>query len=306
MRFSTAALAALVATTTSAVAMDDAAWKTDYQVIKFGILSGENEKDRIARYTPFEEYLEAELGVEVEIFTAGNYDGVIQAIAADQIEFAFFGSSSYAAAYTATEGKVEPLVSRIRQDGSTGYYSVVVTRCEDGYSSIQDLEGKVLAFADPDSTSGYAVPYFNIAKEVDPKTFFSAIPFSGSHEAGVAGVAQGTFDAAATWQNNAVDGRWQRMIEKEMITEGQICPIWESPEITSGPFTARANIPDELKAVMKDLVMNIPTKNPEAFATMTGSVEGDPNPQTGWIEVDHSRYQWIVDMRDWLKSQRRS
>ncbi|MEO1471848.1 MAG: phosphonate ABC transporter substrate-binding protein [Pseudomonadota bacterium] len=303
MRFIIAAIAALVAS--QAVAADEPAWKKDYQVIKFGILSGENEKDRIARYTPFEAYLERELGVEVEIFTAGNYDGVIQAIAADQIEFAFFGSSSYAAAYTATDGKVEPLVSRVRKDGSTGYYSVVVTRCEDGYKELSDLEGKVLAFADPDSTSGYAVPYFNIAQEVDPKSFFSAIPFSGSHEAGVAGVSQGTFDAAATWQNNEVDGRWQRMIAKGMIEEGEICPIWQSPEITSGPFTARANIPDGLKATMKQLLLDIPEADPAAFRAMTGEVEDTPNPQVGWFEVDHSRYQWIVDMRDWLKRQRR-
>lgn len=297
----TTALVALTAT--AAVAAD---WKQDYAVIKFGILSGENEKDRIARYTPFEKYLEKELGVEVEIFTAGNYDGVIQAIAADQIEFAFFGSSSYAAAYTGTDGKVEPLISRQRKDGSTGYYSVVVTRCEDGYKSIQDLEGKVMAFADPDSTSGYAVPYFNIAKEVDPKTFFSAIPFSGSHEAGVAGVAQGTFDAAATWQNNDVEGRWQRMVDKGMIEQGVICPIWESPEITSGPFTARKNLPQELKDAMKAAVMSVQDKDEEAFKMMTGWKAEDPNPQTGWIEVDHERYQWIVDMRDWLKKQRRS
>ncbi|GAA6180465.1 phosphonate ABC transporter substrate-binding protein [Shimia sp. NS0008-38b] len=298
------ATTALIALTATVAAADD--WKKDYAVIKFGILSGENEKDRVARYTPFEEYLEKELGVEVEIFTAGNYDGVIQAIGADQIEFAFFGSSSYAAAYTGTDGKVEPLVSRLRKDGSTGYYSVLVTRCEDGYKQITDLEGKVVAFADPDSTSGYAVPYFNIAKEVDPKTFFSAIPFSGSHEAGVAGVVQGTFDAAATWQNNDVDGRWQRMIDKGMIEEGVICPIWESPEITSGPFTARANLPQELKDAVKQAVMTVQDKDEEAFKAMTGFKEEDPNPQTGWIEVNHERYQWIVDMRDWLKKQRRS
>lgn len=298
------ATTALVALTASVAAADD--WKKDYAVIKFGILSGENEKDRIARYTPFEVYLEKELGVEVEIFTAGNYDGVIQAIGADQIEFAFFGSSSYAAAYTGTDGKVEPLVSRLRKDGSTGYYSVVVTRCEDGYKSIQDLEGKVLAFADPDSTSGYAVPYFNIAQEVDPKTFFSAIPFSGSHEAGVSGVAQGTFDAAATWQNNEVEGRWQRMVDKGMIEAGMICPIWESPEITSGPFTARANLPQELKDAVKEAVMTVQDKDEAAFKAMTGWKAEDPNPQVGWIEVNHERYQWIVDMRDWLKKQRRS
>ena len=135
-------------------------WKDQYKTVKFGILSGENEKDRIARYTPFEKYLENTLGVEVEIFTAGSYDGVIQAIAADQIEFAFFGSSSYAAAYTETNGGVVPLVSRLQKDGSTGYYSVVTVRCDSGIEKLEDLKGKTLAFADPDSTSGYAVSLF--------------------------------------------------------------------------------------------------------------------------------------------------
>ncbi|MEM9474251.1 MAG: phosphonate ABC transporter substrate-binding protein [Pseudomonadota bacterium] len=299
MRFlTTTALVALTAT--GAMAAD---WKEDYQVLKFGILSGENEKDRIARYTPFEEYLEAELGVEVEIFTAGNYDGVIQAIAADQIEFAFFGSSSYAAAYTETEGGVEPLLSRLQNDGSTGYYSILVTRCDSGLEDLASLEGKVLAFADPDSTSGYAVPYFNLAKEVDPNSYFEATPFSGSHEAGVQGVVNGTFDAAATYMTNETNGIIPRMITKGMIEEGVACPIWQSPEITSGPFTARANLPQGLKDAMKAAVMEIPEKNAEAFVEMTG---GADSTQKGWIEVDHSRYQWIVDMREWLKNERRN
>lgn len=296
--FVTTAVAGLLATS---VIADD--WKQDYQVIKFGILSGENEKDRIARYTPFEEYLERELGVEVEIFTAGAYDGVIQALGADQIEFAFLGSSSYAAAYTATDGGVVPLVSRLQNDGSTGYYSVVVTRCDSGLNDLASLEGKVLAFADPDSTSGYAVPYFNIAKEVDPKTYFSAIPFSGSHEAGVAGVVQGTFDAAATYMTNETSGVIPRMVEKGMIAEGEACPIWKSPEITSGPLTARSNLPQGLIEAMRTAVMEVPEKDPAAFKEMSG---GDTSTQKGWITVDKERYQWIVDMRAWLKKQRRS
>ncbi|MEO1292042.1 MAG: phosphonate ABC transporter substrate-binding protein [Pseudomonadota bacterium] len=294
----TTALVALTAT--AAIAADD--WKSDYQVVKFGILSGENEKDRIARYTPFEEYLEAELGIEVEIFTAGNYDGVIQAIAADQIEFAFFGSSSYAAAYTETNAGVEPLLSRLQNDGSTGYYSIIVTRCDSGLNDLASLEGKVLAFADPDSTSGYAVPYFNLAKEVDPKAYFSAIPFSGSHESGVQGVVNGTFDAAATYMTNETNGIIPRMITKGMIEEGVACPIWQSPEITSGPFTARANLPQGLKDAMKQAVLDIVEKDNEAFVEMTG---GADSTQKGWIEVDHSRYEWIVDMREWLKKERR-
>ena len=299
-----AATAMALCLATSAIAAD---WKQDYQVIKFGILSGENEQDRIARWTPFTEYMEKELGVEVEIFTAGNYDGVIQAMAADQIEFARFGSSSYAAAYTETNGGVVPFLTPQKEDGTSGYFSVVVVRCDSGYASLDDLKGKVHAFADPDSTSGYAVPYYNMVNVagIDPKTHFAAIPFSGSHEAGVQGVMQGTFDSAATWQNNDVDGRWQRMIQKGMIKEGEICPIWESPEITSGPFTARANLPQELIDDVRDAIETLPTKDVEAFRKLQNWTADNKNNVIGYQRVDHARYQWIVDMRDWLKKQRR-
>lgn len=286
---------------TGAVAQE---WKESYKVLRFGVLSGENEKDRIARYTAFETYLEKELGVEIEIFTAGSYDGVIQALAADQIEFAFLGSSSYAAAYTETNGGVVPLVTKQQQDGSTGYYSIIVVRCDSDYETLDDLRGKVLAFADPDSTSGYAVPFFNLVKQgYDPQTHFSAVPFSGAHESGVLGVVNGQYDAAATYQNNEVNGIPQRMVAKGMIEEGAVCPIWQSPEITSGPFTARANLPEALIEDMKKAVLAVPEKDPEAFRQMDG---GETSTGRGYVEVDHPRYEWIIEMRDWLKQQRRS
>jgi phosphonate transport system substrate-binding protein len=282
-------------------------WKTDYAVVKFGILSGENEQDRIQRYTPLEEYLQETLGVEVEIFTAGNYDGVIQALAAGQIEFAFLGSSAYAAAYTATDGNVIPLLTTQNRSGRTGYFSTIVTRCDSGIASIEDLAGKTLAFADPDSTSGYAVPYYNLVQEgYEPTTYFAAIPFSGSHEAGVAGVANGTFDAAATYEDTELNGIYQNMEKKGMIDADVVCKIWTSPEITSGPLTARADLPEGLITAMTDAVEAFPAANPEGFALVTGFDPADEDPTVGYYRVDHERYQWIVDMREWLRQQRRS
>lgn len=279
-------------------------WKNDYKVVKFGILSGENESDRVSRYTPFKDYLKRTVGVDVEIFTAGNYDGVIQALAANQIEFAFLGSSAYAAAYTESEGGMIPLLTQVQQDGSTGYFSVIAVRCDSPYKKIEDLKGKTLAFADPDSTSGYNVPYYNLDKQgFKPSEFFGATPFSGSHEAGVAGVANGQFDAAATYINNEINGIPQRMEAKGMIQKGEICWIWQSPEITSGPFAARANLPEGLITAMKDAVKNVPTADPVAFKEMSGA---EKSTAKGYVEVGHDRYQWIIDMRDWFKKQRRS
>jgi phosphonate transport system substrate-binding protein len=298
----TALTAAVLLAASAQIAAADDAWKSEIKELRFGVLSGENEKDRITRYSGFEAYLEKSLGVPVEIYTASSYDGVIQALAADQIEFAFLGSSAYAAAWKETNGGVEPLVSRLQSDGSTGYYSVVAVRCDSGYEKLEDLQGKTLAFADPDSTSGYAVPYFNLLKQgYNPETYFGATPFSGSHETGVLGVVNGQFDAAATYVTNDVYGVPQRMVEKGMIKAGEVCWIWKSPEITSGPFTARKNLPDQLKTTMQKLVMEIPEKNPDAFLSMTG----DPK-QVGWIEVDHERYAWIVEMRDEIRKIRRN
>lgn len=304
MRFITAtALAALVA----APALAEG-WKDDYQVLKFGILSGENEKDRLQRNEPLRAFLENELGVEVEIFTAGNYDGVIQAIAANQIEIGRFGSSSYAAAYTATDGGVVPTLTTLKKDGTTGYYSIVVTRCDSGIKNLEDAAGKVHAFADPDSTSGYAVPYFNMVngEGFKPEDHFGSVTFSGSHEAGVSGVYNGTFDTAATYMNNPENSVYTRMENKGMIEPGQICTIWESPEITSGPWTFRKNLPEALIEDVTAAIEAFPEADPEGYKMYSSFDPDDANPSVGFQRVDHDRYQWIVDMRAWIRDQRRS
>lgn len=304
MRFITAAaLAALVATPALAEG-----WKDQYQVLKFGVLSGENEKDRIARYTPLEEFLENELGIQVEIFTAGNYDGVIQALAADQIEIARLGSSSYAAAYTATDGGVVPTLTDVKKDGTTGYYSIVVTRCDSGIKSLEDAKGKVHAFADPDSTSGYAVPYWNMVNKegFKPEEHFGTVTFGGSHEADVQGVYNGTFDTASTYQNNEVNGIYQRMEAKGMIEPGQICKIWQSPEITTGPWTFRKNLPEGMIEDVTVALEKFAAEDEEGFKLYSSFDPEDENPKVGFQRVDAERYQWIVDMRAWIKKQRRA
>lgn len=283
-------------------------WEDDYQTIKFGIISSENEADRLMRTEPLRAYLQATLGVEVEIFTAGNYDGVVQALAANQIEIAVLGSSSYAAAFTATDGGVIPTLTSEYMDGSTGYYSIVVTRCDSGIETLADAEGKTLAFADPDSTSGYAVPYFNMVEREGfvPEEFFGNVTFSGSHEAGVTGVVNGTFDVATTYQSNDADGIYQRMEDKGMIEEGLVCKIWESPEITGGPWTFRSNLPAEMIEAVTAAVEAFPTADPESYALYSSFSEEDPNPAIGFTRVDAERYQWIIDMRAWLRDHRRN
>ena len=295
----TTALVALTAL--PAVAQD---WKSDYRIVRFGILSGENEADRIARYEPMVAYLEEKLGVEIEVFSAGNYDGVVQALAAGQIEFSWLGPSAYAAAWTETNGGVVPLFTSQQNDDSVGYYSVVATRCDAGYKTIDDLKGKTMAFADPDSASGYTVPYYNLhAQGYIPEEFFGAVPFSGSHEAGIMGVVNGQFDGAATHWTNETAGNIQRMVSKGMIQQGDVCVVWTSPLIMASPFAARTNLPAGLIEDMKKVMLAMPSDAPEVFRQVSG---GDASTSKAYVPVTHEQYQILIDMRDWFKANRRS
>ncbi|MDP5362136.1 MAG: phosphonate ABC transporter substrate-binding protein, partial [Paracoccaceae bacterium] len=70
-------------------------------------------------------------------------------------------------------------------------------------------------------------------------------------------------------------------------------------------FTALSTLPDEMIDDVTAAVESFPSVDPEGFAQYTSFDPADENPQTGYMRVDHDRYQWIVDMRAWLAQQRR-
>src|SRR5687768_9865940 len=70
------------------------------EVIRIGLLGGENEADRLADNQCLIDKLPAALGVkEVQLFPAADYDGVIQALLGGTIDVAGLGASAYAAVY---------------------------------------------------------------------------------------------------------------------------------------------------------------------------------------------------------------
>ena len=66
---------------------------------RVGILGGENTQDRLARYDKFQALLSQHLGMPVKLFPAADYAGVMQGIAAGQLEAAEFGASGFAGAW---------------------------------------------------------------------------------------------------------------------------------------------------------------------------------------------------------------
>lgn len=266
-------------------------WRKTYPTVTLGVITSENEADRVTRYKPVRAYLENKLGVKIVWRTATDYAGIIEGVRAGKVQIARFGPASYAKCWMVTNGAVEPLVGDLDKDGSFGYYSAVVVKADSPYKTIADLKGKKLAFADPNSTSGFQAPSFFLGEQgYSADGFFGATGFSGSHENSVMAVMSGTYDAAATWWNSEQRSNPQRMADKGMIPKDSWRVIWKSPNLPSSPWAMSTKLPAQMRKDVQAALMAMPSESPEAWKALTDGKASK------FRTVTHKDYESIVRM----------
>jgi len=291
----------LLTTATLAAMTVGAAHAEDLKTFRIGILGGENESDRLRNFQCMVDTLPGVLGVEkVSLFPAADYDGVIQGLLGGTLDYAELGASGYAKVYLADPKAVEPILTTIQTDGSTGYYSVMVARKDSGIRTLEDMKGKKLGFADPDSTSGFLVPNVALPGDIGMPIdeYFSETGFGGGHENLVLEVVKGNFDAGTTWSSGVgkfedgyTSGNLRKMVDKGILDMGDLVQIWQSPQIPNGPIVVRASMDQEMKDKFKAFMMALPETDPECFSAIQG---GD---YKGFTEVNEDFYKTIIAAR---------
>jgi phosphonate transport system substrate-binding protein len=214
---SVSAAAGLVGRPARAQAAD---WRKRYPVVGFSSVSSESQGATEARFKDFAKVFKERLGAELRLFTATDYAGTIQALTSGQIQLAGLGPAAYATAWIDSNGEIEPLVAAVEADGDFGYHSSLIVKAESGYQKLEDLRGKTLAWADPNSASGYLVPLVSLrAAGVEAEKFFGRTAFSGGHEQSVIGVDKGTFDCAFVWsaKDPSQRGILRAMTDRKLI-----------------------------------------------------------------------------------------
>ena len=290
------ALATSTALTTGASAQEI----TEFRI---GILGGENAQDRMNNYQCMVEYTNEALGVETNLFAPADYNGVIQGLLGGTIDMAWLGASSYAATYLQDPEAVEPVLVKQNLDGSIGYHSIGFARVDSGITSLDDMEGKVFGFGDPNSTSGYLIPSIEIPQYKDGVTmesgdYFGEVKFTGGHEQTIVAVNAGDIDGGVTWadgQGNWEDGynsgALRRAVDAGLVDMNDLVQIWKSNVIPEGPVVLRSALPADVKATMTELVDNLFENDPDCAY---GVAAGDT---LGFIPVTHETYESIVAAR---------
>ncbi|KAF1048682.1 MAG: Phosphate-import protein PhnD [Herbaspirillum frisingense] len=225
--------------------------------LRFSFIPQGSDEDQQTALDPLMDELRDQLKIPVEVVVPSSYGAVIESLIAGAVDVARLGPASYVTAHRG-DPQVTPFASMEQQEpnfaaqggASAVYYSLLITRQQGPYDSIASLRGKVLALADPDSTSGALIPRHIFARQNNLQLgkYFSRIGYSGNHEQSVLAVMNRNADAAFVASTNL-----SRMISDGKLKKRDVRVLWRSAPIPFDPFVYRgqlcADIRNKIRAV---------------------------------------------------------
>lgn len=192
--------------------------------------------DEVAFLREWQGYLVQQLQRPVTFVQRGTYREVSELVLAGKLDVAWVCGFPFMRHHEKMRLMAVPIYQ-----GKPLYRSYVIVPSTDlKTTSILDLRGKIYAYSDPDSNSGWLVPQAELERSgQDPATFFRKTFFTYAHRRVVDAVAKGVA------QGGSVDGYvWDtlQMLHPELTRKTRIAH--QSREYGFPPIVARAGLPN--------------------------------------------------------------
>ncbi|MBZ0095621.1 MAG: PhnD/SsuA/transferrin family substrate-binding protein [Sulfuricella sp.] len=226
-------------------------------------------------------YLEKKLGHKIEFVQRDSYRETMDLLRLGKLEFAWICDYPY----VHLKDQVRLLAVPVNQ-GKPLYRSYLIVSARDPHTqSLAQLRGKVFAYADPYSNTGYLVPRYQLHQMGEnPEKFFSRTFFTWSHrkaiEAVASGVAQGAAVDSFVWDTLA-------KVRPELTARTRIAA--RSPEYGFPPFIAHRSVSEGDFKTMQDGLIRM-GQDAEGVAllrrlNLDGFTPGDPAIYQGVTEM---------------------
>ncbi|MBC8211610.1 MAG: phosphate/phosphite/phosphonate ABC transporter substrate-binding protein [Gammaproteobacteria bacterium] len=196
------------------------------------------------------EYLSEKMGRKVEFELRKSYQEVMDLLDAGNLDFAWICGYPFV---QSREPETIELLSVPEYRGAPLYHSYIIVPQDSTVKNLGELEGKVFAFSDPDSNSGFLYPLaLMAAQDKKPASYFRHTFFTFNHAETVQAVSERFADGGA------VDSYiWEYLaIFKPEITE-KTRIINTSPSFGFPPIVSRLGVNPSTVHLMKTTLENM-------------------------------------------------
>ncbi len=244
--------------------LPDAAPHQQEDTLRVAVAAILSPEGTIQSYQPFLHYLENKTGKNVVLTQRKTYQEVNDLLNRQVVDTAFVCTGAFLQGRSSMELLVVPQI-----DGKITYRSLLIAPAGSQTENLAALRGKVFAFTDPLSNSGYHYPLSLLKKMGEnPEKFFGRTIFTYSHDRSITAVLEGIADAAAV--DSIIYGYAKQhnpqVIEKTMV-------IWQSEEFGMPPVVVPKNTSPETAALLKAIFLTAHTDPDGAKALKKMGVE---------------------------------
>ena len=209
--------------------------------LRIGAIPDQNPERLNRRYGQLATELSDKLKVPVRYVPVSNYPAAVSAFRTGSLDLVWFGGLTGVQARLQTPG-AKVLAQRAID---AKFQSVFIANTSAGLkpfsniNGLKGLKGKRFTFGSESSTSGRLMPQHFLAKAgVTPKQFAGGqAGFSGSHDATIALVQSGSYQAGAL--NELV---WDVAVKKGNVDPTKVKVIWKTPPYVDYHWVARPNL----------------------------------------------------------------
>ncbi len=243
-------------------------------------------------YGTLADHLSDRLGIDVEYRPVTDYAASVRLFQAGDLDLVWFGGLTGVQARLQVDGAQAILQRGIDAE----FTSVFIANAASGLAPVDDvgglsqLAGRRFTFGSESSTSGRLMPQFFLQQAGVGVDDFAGQPgFSGSHDATIALVASGTFEAGVV--NQQV---WQARTESGEVDTDQVRAIFRTPPYHDYHWVLH---PDAVRRHGDDLVERLVAAFTELdTAGSTGQEILDLFGADRFIETDDGNYREIEEV----------
>lgn len=254
------------------------------QTLYFSAIPDDDETKLVERFGAVADYLEAELGVDVEYIPVKDYPAAVTAFRNDQIQLGWFGGLSGVQARIAVPGS-QAIAQGAEDETFVSYFIANTSTGLTESEGFPDMAGLSFTFGAQTSTSGRLMPEFYIRQETGeaPEDLFADVGFSGDHGQTLRLVASGAYETGAL--NYTVYDQ----AEAEALAEVETAKvIWKTPPYPDYNWTIRGDVDDRFGE-------GFTAKVQEALIGMTDEALLASFPRSAFIAADNEMYAPIED-----------